>query len=100
MILRTSSCMLSDTYLYLIFLKNCVKLEFFSQIYSTEKLKQYGRQKCIDSERKPVCCSRTASFAPRHEKMCFSGYADSEGTDQPVQMRRLTSVFAVRFQNN
>ena len=40
------------------------------------------------------------SYWPRHAKMYFLAYADSEGPDQPAHLRSLLRTFAVRKQSH
>ena len=42
----------------------------------------------------------TRLYRPRHVKTCPREYADSEGPDQPVHLRRLIRAMSVRKQNH
>ena len=36
-------------------------------------------------------------YGPQREKTCFQGFANNKGADQSVHLRRLISVFVIRF---
>ena len=43
------------------------------------------------------CDLNQTLYGPRRKKTCLWGFANNKGSDQPAHLRRLISVFIIRF---